>query len=161
VCRTTSHRLLRWWFKMVCCVVLIYVYMASRAKTVLFLNRPSDDAMSEHSNAHEAAQSTLIVRQPLCQIFQHSSWILLDLLVGAASLGGEVSKVPTESLIEGHCMSCMRHALQPTSIAASAPITSSATPPFSTTILVTCEINPLFMPPRGGVQTPEVASNSR
>jgi hypothetical protein len=49
----------------------------------------------------------------------------------------------------------------PTSIAASAVMTSSATPPFSTTILVTCETRLLFMPPLGGVHTPDAASNSR
>jgi hypothetical protein len=52
-------------------------------------------------------------------------------------------------------------ALHPTSIAANAPMTSSATPPLSTTILVTWEMRFLFMPPLGGVHTPEVASSSR
>jgi hypothetical protein len=52
-------------------------------------------------------------------------------------------------------------ALHPTSIAANALMTSSATPPCSTTILVTCDIKFLFMPPLGGVHTPEAASNSR
>jgi hypothetical protein len=49
----------------------------------------------------------------------------------------------------------------PTSIAANAPMTSSATPPCSTTILVTCDTSVRFIPPRGGVHTPEVASSSR
>ena len=52
-------------------------------------------------------------------------------------------------------------ALHPTSIAASALMTSSATPPFSTTIFVTWDIRFLFIPPLGGVQTPELASSSR
>jgi hypothetical protein len=52
-------------------------------------------------------------------------------------------------------------ALHPTSIAANALMTSSATPPCSTTILVTWDIKFLFMPPLGGVHTPEAASNSR
>jgi hypothetical protein len=52
-------------------------------------------------------------------------------------------------------------ALHPTSIAASALMTSSATPPCSTTIFVTWEIKFLFMPPLGGVQTPEAANSSR
>ena len=51
--------------------------------------------------------------------------------------------------------------LQPTSIPANAPIISSATPPFSTTIFVTWLTSVLFMPPLGGVQTPLLASISR
>lgn len=51
--------------------------------------------------------------------------------------------------------------LHPTSIAANALITSSATPPFSTTIFVTSEIRLLFIPPLGGVHTPEAARSSR
>jgi hypothetical protein len=58
-------------------------------------------------------------------------------------------------------MSCTSPTFHPTSIAASAPITSSATPPRSTTIFVTCEIKPRFMPPLGGVHTPEFANSSR
>lgn len=50
--------------------------------------------------------------------------------------------------------------LQPISSAANAAMTSSATPPSSTTILVTFETRSRFIPPLGGVQTPDVASNS-
>lgn len=77
---------------MVCCVVLIYGYMALQTN-ILILEKLSLNATTEHCSTYGAAQSTLVLRRLLCQISRRSSRTPLGLLVDVISLvWREVSK---------------------------------------------------------------------